>query len=190
MPMNRQLNWALRQKRGYQLAEFTAAFTLLIIGIAIPLLDLGMMPINWLLSQEILTTETRRLAQSNTFKNALQSLEDNGALSSRIEHMGGVKLISIEGKLFISMLNEPYETCTVDTPGKVPPQWLPNGTKGPCDYDLDVTSTLQLTPLVILSGFSAEVPGLTRPFRCVVKSRAHWENTGRDPITKNFYLNE
>ena len=51
------------RRSGYQLTEFSAALVLLIIGIIVPLLDLGVIPLHWILSHEIIASRAQQLAQ-------------------------------------------------------------------------------------------------------------------------------
>jgi len=178
------------RKSGQQLVEFSAALILLVIGIFIPLLDLGVLPLRWILWQEALNTDVRRLAQSESFSKAITSLDTDGFLSMRLGHISGVKLLNAQCALIISTLNSPYETYTVQEPKSIKAAWLPGGAKSPCLYELEITSVIELSPLILLQGFSTSIPGLTKPFICTTKARAHWENYGRDPSTKQFFMNE
>ena len=36
----------------------------------------------------------------------------------------------------------------------------------------------------------AKIPGLNGPLTVTIEATANWENLGRDPVTKNFFLNE
>jgi len=179
-----------RQPRGAQLVEFSAALVLLITGIIIPLLDLSVLPLHWILSQEIINSEVRKLAQSENFGSAIAALDTDSSLRTQLTNLGGVKPLSTKCALVISMLNKPYEFFTVEEPQSILREWLPEGKRSPCYYELEISTVLELSPLVVLDKFSISVPGLTRPFICTIKARAHWENYGRDPVTKKFYMNE
>ncbi len=180
----------LRKPHGSQIAEFSAAFVLLIIGIMIPLLDLGILPLHWILTEEIINTQTRRLAQCKTFSQAVNLLNTDAMLGTQLARLGGVELQSTELMLIISMTNPPYEIFTIAEGNPIPPEWLPNGKKFPCKYELEMDSLIQFSPLVIIHGSNLDIAGLTKPFSCTVKARTLWENYGRDPITKKFYMDE
>jgi len=179
-----------RQIGGYQISEFTAALVVLVIGIVVPLVDLAAMPLHWILSQEIITSEARRLAQSESFSSAIAALDNDPLLRTRLLNLGGVKPLSTDCKLIISMLNKPYESFVANEPKSIPAEWLPEGKRSPCYYELEITVVQELSPLVVFNAFNTSIPGLTRPFICTIKARAHWENYGRNPVTKRFYMNE
>jgi hypothetical protein len=48
----------------------------------------------------------------------------------------------------------------------------------------------ELSPLILLNNISLPIPGLTKPFMCEIKSKARWENCGRDPVSQQFFINE
>jgi hypothetical protein len=175
---------------GQQMAEFSAALVLLIVGIGIPLIDLGVLPFRWLLWQQLLTADVRKLAQSEKFSTAMTALDSNTALSVGLGTKAGVKLISSQCAIIITMLNEPRDVFIAEKPGAIEGAWLPGGAKSPCSYELEVTSVIALSPLILLNGIKSPIPGLTEPIICTTKARAHWENYGRDPYTKQFFMNE
>lgn len=116
-----------RTKSGSQLSEFGAALVVLVIGFTLPLLDLGILPLHWVLSQEIITSEARRLAQSKTFSGAIDALAADSSLATQLTKLGGVKPVSTKCVLIITMLNQPYESFTTDDPKSILPEWLPEG---------------------------------------------------------------
>jgi len=181
---------AKRQIGGYQTAEFAAALVVLVLGIVIPLVDLGVLPLRWILSQEIITSEVQKLAQSENFSSTIAALDNDSLLRTKLANLGGVKPLSTKCVLIISMLNDPYETFVADEPKSITPQWLPEGKRSPCYYELETTAVVEISPLVLLNGLDKPIPGLTRPFICTIKGKAHWENYGRNPVTKKFYMNE
>jgi hypothetical protein len=175
---------------GAQLVEFAAAFVLLIIGIFIPLLDLSVIPVRWILAQEIITSEVRRLAQSENFSSAIRALDTDSSFKTLLTNLSGVKPQASTCVLVISMLNEPYESFIASAPKSILPEWLPEGKRSPCYYELETSTVLELSPLIVLDSLTISIPGLTRPFVVTTKARAHWENYGRNPATKQFYMNE
>ena len=100
-----------------------------------------------------------------------------------------VKPISTQCSMIITALND-YDFYIASTPKDIPAAWLPNGSKAPCKYELEICSEIELSPLILASQISTPIPGLTKPFKCKVISRANWENTGRDPLTKKYFLEE
>jgi hypothetical protein len=180
----------LRKPYGYHIAEFSAAFVLLILVIIVPLVDLSVLPLHWILTQEIINSQVRRLAQCKTFSRAVDFLNTDSVLSAQLAQLGGVKLKSVEPKLIISMTKSPYEIFTVAEAKPIPPEWLPGGKKSPCKYELEMDSLIELSPLMTLNWLGVEIVGLTKPFNCTIKAKTLWENYGRDPITNKFYMDE
>ncbi len=180
----------VRRRSGYQLAEFSAALVVLLIGILIPLLDLGVIPLHWILAHEIIASRVQQLAQCKSFSEAIDSLNTDSSLNIELANLGGVKLVSIKSNLIISKTSLPYETLVAEEPKSIPTDWLPGGKNSPCEYKLEVSALVELSPLALYSGLQANIPGLTKPFDCLIKINSQWENYGRDPITKQFYMNE
>lgn len=179
-----------RSRAGQQMAEFSAALVLLIVGICIPLLDLCVIPIRWGLWQQSLNSDARKLAQSENLSSAMAALDTDPALSMRSGNIAGAKLRSAKCALVITMLNPPGEVFITKQPKSIESAWLPGGSRSPCSYELEITTLVEISPLFVLSGSKVAIPGLTEPFVCTTKSRAHWENYGRDPSTKQFFMNE
>src|SRR5262249_16718301 len=91
-------------ERGANLTEFSAALVVLVIGFMIPLLDLGVIPIHWLLSKEIISSYVRKLALCETFSQAVTQVNSDPALQNWLTQLGGVKPESIQCHLVISKL--------------------------------------------------------------------------------------
>jgi hypothetical protein len=185
---NRQLKRAT--ERGANLTEFSAAIVVLVIGFMVPLLDLGVIPIHWLLSKEIISSYVRKLALSETFSQAMTQVNSDPALQNWLTQLGGVKPESIQCKLIISKLTPPLDVFTTDQPRSIPAGWLPGGPNSPCSYEIDLAVTAQFDPLIILPVSIGKIPGLTEPYTCVVEAKAPWENFGCNPISKQFFINE
>jgi len=179
-----------RFQRGAQLSEFSAALVLLIIGFLLPVLHLGIIPVHWLLSKEIVTKYVRKLALSETFSQAIETVNTDPSLQQWLSQLGGVNPETIKCRLVISRLAPPLETCVVEEPRKIPKAWLPEGPKSPCSYEIELSVTAQFNPLVLIRSGLGNVPGLTKPFTCVIDARTPWENFGRNPVSKEFFINE
>jgi hypothetical protein len=177
-------------QRGAQAPEFAAALTVLLIGVFLPLLDLGIIPVRWLLSKEIIQGYTRKLALSENFTQALAILEADPSLETRLIHLGGVKPQARTCQLVISQLKPPLGTFTADKPHMIPPEWLPGGKNSPCSYEVDLSMQVDFDPLFTINLGGAEIPGLTKPFTTTINARSAWENFGCNPVTKQFYINE
>ena len=178
------------RERGANISEFSAAIVVLVIGFMIPLLDLGIIPIHWLLSQQIISSYVRKLALCETFSQAMTQVNSDPTLQNWLTRLGGVKPELIQCHLLISRLQPPLDVFSTDHPKTIPAVWLPNGPKSPCSYELDLAVTCQFNPLLVLPVSMGKIPGLTVPYTCVIDAKAPWENFGCDPITKQFFINE
>lgn len=176
--------------RGANMTEFSAAIVILILGFLIPLLDLGVIPVHWLLCKEIVSNYVRKLALSETFSQAMTTVNSDPSLQNWLTQLGGVKTETITCRLVISRLAPPLESFSTDKPHSIPAEWLPGGKKAPCSYEIELSVLAQFNPLIMLNLGIGEIPGLTRPFTCLIEAKAPWENYGCNPITKQFFLNE
>jgi hypothetical protein len=182
-----------RNERGSQLAEFAPALVVLAVFVFIPLLDLTIIPIRWMMAQEIVNDYARRLALCETFSASRQTMEADPSLATRLQKLGGISVQSSDLHLRISRVyNYPHEadSLVVDVPGNIPDAWLPDGAKAPCHYSLEVSIKSLLAPAVIFPLGGATIPGLSAPVPWVITASHEWENLGRNPVTRRFFLNE
>lgn len=179
-----------RNNYGAQMVEFAAALVVLLICILLPLLDFAVIPVHWLLSQEIVTHYAHRLAISQKFSQALAMLDADDSVTNQLLHLGGVKPQAINCCLVISQSQPPFETFVADSPKRIPPAWLPGGGKSPCNYEIKLSVQAEFSPLIVVKIFGTKIPGLTQPFTGVIEAKSAWENYGCDPATGQFYMNE
>jgi hypothetical protein len=175
---------------GANLTEFSAALVLLVLGILVPLVDLGIIPVHWLLSKEIVSNYVRKLALSETFGQALEKVNTDPSLQTWLIRLGGVQPEMPTCHLVISRLVPPLQTFIAEKPRTIPKEWLPGGRQSPCSYEIELSVKTQFNPLMLLNWGVGDVPGLNKPFTCVIDAKTPWENFGCDPITKEFFLNE
>jgi hypothetical protein len=178
-----------RNSRGQQISEFGAALAILFVVFFIPFLDLSVMPIRWFLSKEIVGNYARRLSLCETYTQALAMLNSDPTMENQLIKLGGVKPRQIRCNLIISS-TKTGERYVVEGPKRIPGQWLPNGYKSPCDYALQVSAEVDISPVVLIKGFGAKAPGFNCPVSFNISSEANWENLGCDPVTKVFFVNE
>jgi hypothetical protein len=178
------------RKIGHQMVEFSAAIVVLVICVLIPIIDLSVLPLRLLLWQEALNSDVRKLAQSEKFSSAKESLDTDKSLLIYTNRIDGIRLLGANSVLTISKQTPPYETFATDEINSIPPKWLPTGIKAPCTYELQVSTTVEVSPLIMFNGFKTPIPGLTAPFIFTNKARNHWENSSRDPVTGMFFMNE
>jgi hypothetical protein len=192
----RQLKTKMRSRRtssGAQLLDFSAALIVLVCCVVVPLVDLTIVPIRWMLAQQLVNTYARKLALCETFSGSRKLMEADPSLSTRLHNLGGVDVQSINLHLRISRVR-PYahqeEVFLAETPLDIPPAWLPNGGKAPCSYMLELDVKSLMSPLILLPIKDIAIPGLTRPIPLLVSGSHEWGNLGPDPTTGKFFLNE
>jgi hypothetical protein len=195
----------IRGQRGAQMTEFAAALALLFMCFFVPLMDLGILPIRWLLAQELIQSYARQLSLCETYSQALAKLQADPSLETKLVRIGGVKPLNMKCRLIASTVRAiPKMQFTAEKPGELTNNWLPNGRNSPLSYVIQVSVDCEIQPmfLVRLPGSNdtndpahpesnkGKVPGLNGPVPLTVTASASWENLGRNPVSKNFYLNE
>jgi hypothetical protein len=173
--------------------EFAAALIILVFFVFIPLLDLTIVPIRWMLAQELVNDYGRKLALCESFSDSFKMMEADPSLTTRLRRLGGVDVKSIKLHMRISrVFLHPHkeEVLIVSTPGKVPAEWLPNGAKAPCTYALELDIGSLISPAIMLPKHFGIVPGLSAPIPLLITSTHAWENCARNPATGHFFINE
>lgn len=184
---------ANRSPIGSNIPDFAAALVLLVIVVFIPLLDLTILPIRWMLAREIINDYSRKLALCETLSKSFQTIQADPSLATRLFRLGGVECKDISVRMRISrVFLNPHtdESLLVNAPGRIPPAWLPDGAKSPCTYTLELNVDTLISPAILFNGNGITVPGLTAPIAFQIGASHEWENLGRDPATKAFFLNE
>jgi len=182
-----------RSSIGSNIPDFAAAMVILVLVVFIPLLDLTILPIRWMLAREIINEYSRRLALCETFSKAYKTMQADPSLATRLLRLGGVESKDISLRLRISRVfitPRTDEHLFVYAPGRIPPAWLPGGEKSPCTYTLELTVDTLISPAILFSSKGVSVPGLTGPVPFRIGASHEWENLGRNPGTRAFYLNE
>jgi len=182
-----------RSQRGSQLVDFAAALFLLVFFVFVPLIDLTIVPVRWMLAKEIVANYARKLAACESLSQAYQVMNADPSLETRLLHLGGVSLDSIDMHLRITrvfLYSDHEEVFLVKEPGAVPPDWKPNGKKAPCIYAIEIEVKSQIAPAILLPKGGTVIPGLNAPIPITLTASANWENMGRNPVTKEFFLNE
>lgn len=180
----------LRHSSGSQIAEFAAALALLTVAVIVPVIDLSVVPIRWMMAQETVKTYSRQLAFCSSFSEAVRMIQREPSLETRLNSLGGIKVDDLGLKLRCASIQDPSAVMLVENPGSVPKDWLPEGAKGPCTYSLVLEAKILLYPAFPANLKGNPVPGLTGPFPLIASGSHEWENLGRNPDTGNFYLNE
>ena len=172
------------RKFGSSMTEFSGAMVIFILFIFAPLINVGILPVRYLIAHGILTEMTHRMAVCEKRTEASKLLKTNlwwttllGACGVAVKNPEA-SLIAVDqggSKKAVSM----GDPLTVDL--------LPNGTKGPFMYSIQLTADCDISPLF---NAGAGLPGFTMPVTIRLSSQAQWENLGRNPETTFYYLNE
>jgi hypothetical protein len=178
---------------GSQIVEFGSALFLLFVFIFLPLLDLAIVPIRWMMAQELINTYVRTLAMCETYTQSLCTMEADPSLRARLLNIGGIEVTSTTLYLTItrtSMNNDSTKFIEVRKPGAIPDEWLPDGKLAPCQYlmVLDVKATI--SPAVLLKWGTLSIPGLTKPIPISIVVLHDWGNLGKDPASEKYFMNE
>jgi hypothetical protein len=177
-------------QNGSQIAEFGAAVVFLATIILIPLVDLVIVPIRWMMAQDAVNSYARKYALCETLNQSWRMMQSEPSLSTRLNSLGGVTVESTDMHLKVSPIAPGSGVLLVDVPGQVPSEWLPDGVKAPCVYALELTVNMTIAPAILFRSSGKPVPGLTAPFPVVMTASHEWENLGRNPSTGEYYLNE
>lgn len=180
----------VRSTRGQHIAEFAAALVLLVLCFFVPMLDLGIMPVRYFMSQEIIASYARRLSLCESLSQAYAVMNADPSLETKLIKLGGVKPQNLHLALLISRVKPPPERIVVEVPKTIPLEWLPGGRRGPCEYILEVRADVEISPAILLSGASPKIMGLNTPVPFTISSTSPWENMGRNPVTKAYFINE
>lgn len=182
-----------RSQKGSQISEFAAALLLLVTVIFIPLLDLAIVPIRWMMAQELINGYARTLAMCETYSESRRTEEVAPSLQERMVKLGGVDLKTIALHLNITRVardRDTVEFIDVTEPESIPPAWLPDGALAPCVYLLKIDVEALISPVVLLKWQGASIPGLTAPIPLTLTATHEWVNLGKDPSTEKYFINE
>ncbi len=191
---------------GAQISEFAVSLFFLFAFVVIPLINLCVVPIRWGLGSSMVNTAVHQLAQSETlsqafgndsaagaWKNAAGSatqLSLKDSLEDRLKKISGITVKSLRLSLTIEAAKRPIENKVIAKVGSIAKDWLPDGPLGPYIYRMDLQVDCDIAPLAVVPLQNLKVPGLTIPFAVVFHDTSVWDNTGRDPVSGEFYLNE
>jgi len=198
---------------GAQISEFAVAFFFLFAFVVIPLINLCVVPLRWGLGRSMVSNQVHQLAQSEMLSQAFkieqgegpQTGSQNGSqkrsqadgqapmqdnIRNRLPTIGGITVKSSQLSLTIESAKLQGQTKVITKVGSIAKDWLPDGPLGPYVYRLDLQVESDVAPLFVLPLQNLKVPGLTIPFAVQFHDTAVWENTGRDPVSGEFFVNE
>lgn len=175
----------MRSTKGQATCELAVSMIVLVCFILAPLLDIGFVPVRYLIGYGVITELTHRLSLCEKRSDAYQLLQNEPWWKSFLSKCG-VTVLTPQLQLIVCGKSA-SDKITVGKGQVVPDNFLPNGNKGPCLYSLELSVNCDIAPL--FHG-SAGLPGLTSPITLNLKSKSHWESLARDPQTSAYYLNE
>jgi hypothetical protein len=183
----------VRSRTGSHIVEFAAGICILVGFVIVPLIDLAVLPVRWMLAQELVNDYTRKLALSENFSQSFERLHADPSLKTRLQKLGGVLVRDVDLQMRISRVAAQSTTrdeIVWNRPLNLPAAWLPDGAKSPCAYSLELLVHASIAPAIIFPIEGISVPGLTCPVPVVISASHTWGNLGRNPSTGNFFVNE
>lgn len=175
----------MRRQKGHAMLEFGAGLIVFVCFIMIPLIDIGFIPVRYLIGQGVMNEFAHRLALSEKRTEAYQLLANDEGWKTFLSKCG---VTVHEPKLtLVACGKDEAEKLVISQGDMVPASWLPNGTEGPCVYSLELSTECDIAPLYPGNG---GMPGFTSPITLTMKSKSQWENLGRNPETSAYFLNE
>ena len=174
-----------RKKKGAAIAEFGAAFMILVCFLFVPLINMGFVGVRYLIAQAAIQDFAHRLALSDKRSDAYSMLALQ-TFWADISSNCGVKIKNRKLDLLASATNS-SEQLRISQGQELSDEWLPGGAKAPCIYTFELTVNVDIPPL--FSGGPA-IPGVTAAIPFTLNGRSPWENLSRDPESTRFFINE
>lgn len=167
------------------MTEFSGAFMIFILFIFVPLINIGILPVRYLLAHGAMSEMAHRMAVCEKRSDAAKLLADNKWWSSFLTKCGA-SVKDPSGSLIV-VGNGGGSKTTVGLGTNLPEDKLPNSAQGPYMYSVQLNCDCDIAPLF---NAHAGLPGFTKPITFKMSSQAQWENLGRDPQTLLYYINE
>lgn len=185
LKQSKNIKKCARSNRGGTIAEFGAAFLVLVVFIFIPLVNASFVAVRYYLATGAINEYVHRLSLTEKRSQAVTMLTTDTWWSDFASKCG-VTVTDKKLKLLACGANE-GDKLTVNGSDALPDNWLPNGPKGPCVYEVQLDVNVNVAP--VYSG-GAGVPGITSAVPMTISARSHWENLSRNPKTKRYFINE
>lgn len=174
---------------GQQTVELACVLVILVVAL-VPLISIGIIPLRFELARRAVGATARKLSVCDRFSDAIKEIQTGSELSDALAHIGGVHLTSADLVLSIISQRSADHEKTVEQPGRIATDWLPDGAQAPCNYFLHLKVHTDIDPLITSKLAGQSVPGLNKSLSLTIEEVAHWENLGRDPVTGEFFVNE
>jgi hypothetical protein len=183
--MKRQIRLEGRKARGAALAEFGAAFVILVVFFVIPLANMSFIGVRCLIAQGAMQEFVHRLALAEKRSDSYSTLAGDSSWRNFCNNCG-VQVGGTQLSLRVSDVNGSQSRWQASQ--KVPANLLPGGTNAPCIYTCELSVNVEIPP--IYKGGGPAVPGLTTPIPFTLAARSAWENLSQDPASKEYFINE
>lgn len=158
-----------------QLTEFAAAFAIL-LSIVLPLITLAFVPVRYLFCQGIVSERAASLAHCEKRSDVYKALKQDQSWKSSLSKVGVA--VSGEEVSFLVTTGDGKSKLVLREGQALPPEWLPDGPKGPFIYSL------------ILSAKCAISSGVISPINATIGSDSQWDNLSPDPKTLKYFIAE
>lgn len=174
-----------RSQSGGAIAEFGAAFVVLVIFFFVPLVNLGFIGVRYFIAQGLIQEYVHRLSLAEKRSEAYASLATDSWWKDFCDRCG----VTVAGRELSMVVCGANGTDKIAVAGGSPisSQWLPGGSKGPCIYTFDLVVDVEIPP--IYTGGPA-VPGITAPIPLKIQAHSNWENLSRNPVSTEYFINE
>ncbi|MBX9695425.1 MAG: hypothetical protein K2Z81_23775 [Cyanobacteria bacterium] len=177
-----------RRSRGSNIVEFCACLIVIFFMLIIPLIDLGTFITRWGTGSQVVSAWAASIAKERKLSTAFLRVSEGDEFSDAVKTPTGITVTDVQPSLIIGRVNDPSDTIEVLGPGKIPKRWLPNA--GQFTYTVRLAVEADVDPLVTITFFGINVPGLTGKTHIKMVGESNWENLGRDPASKEFFINE
>ncbi|MCC7528396.1 MAG: hypothetical protein IT342_07735 [Candidatus Melainabacteria bacterium] len=167
------------------MTEFSGAMIIFILFIFAPLINIGILPVRYLIAHGVMTEIAHRMSVCEKRSAANQLLQTNTWWTNSLAACG-VKVKNPKASLII-VDKDGGSKSSITINSALTADLLPNGSRGPFMYCVQLTADCDISPLF---NAGAGLPGFTSPVSLHMSSQAQWENLGRDPETTFYYINE
>ncbi|MBA3857227.1 MAG: hypothetical protein C0507_10005 [Cyanobacteria bacterium PR.3.49] len=174
-----------RSVSGSSMTEFSGALIIFILFMFLPLINIGIMPVRYLIAHGTMSQMVHRMAVCEKRTDAVKLLQTNTWWTTFLSKWG-VAVKSPEASIVI-VGKDGSDKTSVKLNNNLSNDLLPNADKGPFMYSIQLSAKCDIAPL--FNG-GAGLPGFTKPVTFNMSSQAQWENLGRDPVTAQYYINE
>jgi len=175
---------AVRRKSGHAISEFAAALIVLVTFVFAPLINVGIVPIRYLMAQGVLTELCHRVVLSERRSEAI-SLFTNELWSKSVLQKCGVEVSN--AKIGLTVLGKDNSKLSIVGAEPIPSEWLPGGSMEASVFSLEISVDCAIAPLFQTS---PGLPGFTSPVVMKLKASSPWENFGIDPVSQEYFVNE